>query len=296
MEKNKTPKIIVDLKELKNSCFVIMPFKKTFVDEYNSVIQPLMKKMEIECEKADDVYDTQTIMSSIWRQIRSCRFAIAELTGKNPNVLYETGLTHALGKHVIVITRKETDVPSDLKGPRYIFYDTNKSNWGELLAIALQKTIQSIIDNDEEPLLKNISKQNYIFPEIRHNMENKDDIYSNRICGEWKGYWNMQEYRHDTVMQVYLRNGVLEACALITIHSKDNEETIVQQIFEKNNYWKDNGTEFDGVVYSFIKNDIGFSDYLLDVIRLKQMENNVLECSVFDNINKKEIECVLERK
>jgi hypothetical protein len=47
---------------------------------------------------------------------------IAELTGKNPNLFYEVGLGHALGKKVILLTQNVKDVPFDLRHLRCIVY------------------------------------------------------------------------------------------------------------------------------------------------------------------------------
>lgn len=47
---------------------------------------------------------------------------VCDFTGKNPNVFYEAGIAHTLGKHVIPITQSENDVPFDLKHHRYAKY------------------------------------------------------------------------------------------------------------------------------------------------------------------------------
>ena len=44
------------------------------------------------------------------------------MTGRNPNVFYETGYAHALGKHVILLTQEAKDIPFDLKHYQHIIY------------------------------------------------------------------------------------------------------------------------------------------------------------------------------
>jgi hypothetical protein len=45
-------------------------------------------------------------------KIRTARIILAELTGRNANILYELGLAHSLGKPFVIITNNMDDVPS----------------------------------------------------------------------------------------------------------------------------------------------------------------------------------------
>ena len=51
---------------------------------------------------------------------------IVDFTGKNPNVMYETGIAHTLGKTVIPITQSLDDIPSDLGHHRALKYYPNE--------------------------------------------------------------------------------------------------------------------------------------------------------------------------
>ena len=150
MKKNQ---VQIDLVKVRNSCFVVMPFNPLFLSEYENIIQPALTELNIECIRGDEIYSKQRIMDDIWSSIRSCRFVLAELTGKNPNVLYEIELAHAIGKPVIVITRNGDDVPFDLKDLRYLFYDVNDPFWGENLKKGIQSLVQKVL---EKPDLGNI--------------------------------------------------------------------------------------------------------------------------------------------
>lgn len=122
-----SPVININLGNLENSCFVVMPFKPMFKTQYENIIRPAIKESGLECVRGDEIYSKPRIVDDIWKSIRSARVIIAELTGKNPNVLYEVGLAQAIGKPLIIITRNEDDVPFDLKSLRYLFYDTEYS-------------------------------------------------------------------------------------------------------------------------------------------------------------------------
>ena len=45
------------------------------------------------------------ILDDIWQAINAADFVIADITGRNPNVLYELGLAHALAKPVLILSR-----------------------------------------------------------------------------------------------------------------------------------------------------------------------------------------------
>jgi len=47
---------------------------------------------------------------------------VVDFSGKNSNVMYETGIAHTLGKHVVPITQAMADVPFDLQPHRALVY------------------------------------------------------------------------------------------------------------------------------------------------------------------------------
>jgi hypothetical protein len=52
--------------------------------------------------------------------ISKAKVVICDLGGKNANVFYETGIAHAIGAEVVLISQHPTDVPFDLQHIRYI--------------------------------------------------------------------------------------------------------------------------------------------------------------------------------
>jgi hypothetical protein len=69
-------------------------------------------------------------MDQIWHGISTAKVLVAELTERNPNVLYELGLAHALKKPVVLVSSTEKDVPFDLQHIRVIYYDVMDPFWG----------------------------------------------------------------------------------------------------------------------------------------------------------------------
>ena len=104
--------------------FVLSPFLEPFNTIYEDHIKPSVERIQgLSCLRADDIYDNRPIIEDIWRYTNEARILIAELTGRNPNVFYETGVAHTVGKEVILITQSMDDVPFDLKHLRCIVYE-----------------------------------------------------------------------------------------------------------------------------------------------------------------------------
>lgn len=127
-----------------NLCFVLMPFKSEMKPIYEDHIKPSVEKAGLTCLRADEIVGTNMITVDIWESINRARFIVADLTGQNPNVFYELGLAHAIGKDVVLITQTTKDVPFDLKLLRCIVYSYDPRGVKDLEA-KLIETIKAII-------------------------------------------------------------------------------------------------------------------------------------------------------
>lgn len=76
------------------------------------------------CEVTGDLAAPGHIMDQVWRGVRGADAIVADITGRNPNVFYEIGLAHALGKEVILISQ-DAETPFDIRSSRRISYDPN---------------------------------------------------------------------------------------------------------------------------------------------------------------------------
>ena len=137
-----------------DSCFVMMPFAEPLGTYYASVYEPAIKKAGLTPVRADtDIYGTGKIIDQIWSGINSAKVLVAELTKRNPNVLYELGLAHALRKPVVLVSSNEEDVPFDVKHVRVIYYDVNDPFWGSKLIDKVAENILSALKNPKEAIL-----------------------------------------------------------------------------------------------------------------------------------------------
>lgn len=114
-----------------NLVSVMMPFSPSLNSVYDS-IKLAAQQQGFVCSRADDIWDHSTIIQDIFSLIFRSFIVVCDFTGKNPNVFYEAGIAHTLGKHVIPITQSEQDIPFDLQHHRYIKYLNNSEGLGEL--------------------------------------------------------------------------------------------------------------------------------------------------------------------
>jgi hypothetical protein len=72
------------------------------------------------------------------------RVVICDCTGRNPNVFYEIGIAHTLGREVILITQNPEDIPFDLRHLRYVRY-LNNAEGRQTLCTALEARLNTLL-------------------------------------------------------------------------------------------------------------------------------------------------------
>ena len=103
---------------------VMMPFAKEF-DAVYQAIKNACQVNNLRCVRADDIWEEATIIQDIFNLIFRSQVVVVDFTGKNPNVMYETGIAHTLGEHVVPITQHLSDVPFDMQHHRALRYLCN---------------------------------------------------------------------------------------------------------------------------------------------------------------------------
>jgi nucleoside 2-deoxyribosyltransferase len=95
--------------------FVIMPFDESWADHYELGVKAACEAAGADCARTDEQIFLESIVERIYREIERADLVVAELSGGNPNVIYETGYAHGLGKPVILLTKTADDIPFDLR-------------------------------------------------------------------------------------------------------------------------------------------------------------------------------------
>ena len=119
---------------------MLMPFSPNLKPVFDNHIKKVAASLGISAGRADDFFTKESIMQDIWSAIFHARVIVADCTKRNPNVFYEIGIAHTLGKNTVLISQSLKDIPFDLQHLRYIIYDftpRGMSNFEQSLEMAL---------------------------------------------------------------------------------------------------------------------------------------------------------------
>ncbi|MCI9403714.1 MAG: hypothetical protein HFF04_08595 [Oscillospiraceae bacterium] len=171
--------------EKKKKCFIITPI--------GSENEPIRRHIEGIIDAAiipalGDQYDvvvahrinvTGTITKQVIAEIYNADLVIANLTGKNPNVMYELAFRHCLGTPLISIADQETNLPADIISERTIFYVNDAKGVLELQE-NLRKYLKEInFEQKSSPILDALSdivKTNNILEFMQQSDTTEDDV------------------------------------------------------------------------------------------------------------------------
>jgi hypothetical protein len=97
--------------------FIAMPIDKDdhLLVDVLEAIKESASKCEIKAERVDEVETNDRITDRILESIVKAEFVIVDLTKERPNVFFEAGFAHGLGKIPIYLARHGTPIHFDLK-------------------------------------------------------------------------------------------------------------------------------------------------------------------------------------
>ena len=109
-------------KSSKPFVFVLMPFSDAFDDTYQLGIKAAAEAAGADVARVDEQVFQESIVTRIYSEITRADLIVADLSEHNPNVFYEVGYAHALGKKLILLTRTSETIPFDLKNYPHVVY------------------------------------------------------------------------------------------------------------------------------------------------------------------------------
>ena len=87
------------------NCYVLMPFAAEF-DAVYEVILGAARDSDFDCARADKKRDIGLITQGIIMDILLSDIVVADISGFNPNVLYELGIAHTLSKPTLILSQE----------------------------------------------------------------------------------------------------------------------------------------------------------------------------------------------
>lgn len=126
---------------------VIMPFDDEIAnDAYKLIAKPVCKEFDLDVQRADEIFTSNPILDDIIASIDESTVVIADISGKNPNVFYELGMSHTLKRtQTILITHEEYNgTPFDIAHFRIIKYE-NIISGKAIYENQLKKTLRHLL-------------------------------------------------------------------------------------------------------------------------------------------------------
>ncbi len=125
-------------------CFVLMPFDPRYTEIYTEVYKPVCAANDLDCWRVDEIARPGSITRDIVEGIVDAEVVIADLTGQNPNVFYELGISHAVGNKTIMTAQSLSDVPFDVRSYRVLLYEQTLTGCRKL-SIDLDKALKELL-------------------------------------------------------------------------------------------------------------------------------------------------------
>lgn len=114
-----------------NLVSVMMPFGAGFKAVYETILEAC-EKAKLRCQRADEIWEAAEVIQEIFSLIYRSAIVVCDFTGKNPNVFYEAGIAHTLGRSVVPITQVKDHIPFDLQHHRFVQYLDNDEGRADL--------------------------------------------------------------------------------------------------------------------------------------------------------------------
>lgn len=137
-------------------CFVITPIgsddstiRRQADGVIDAVIEPILNNLGFETIVAHRISESGSITRQVIEHVLNDELVVANLTGLNPNVLYELAVRHSARKPVIQICEKGTTLPFDISEQRTIFYTNDMKGVLELKESFEKMVLEAL--NDSKP-------------------------------------------------------------------------------------------------------------------------------------------------
>jgi hypothetical protein len=119
---------------------VLMPFHPDFRDTYE-VIRRVCSDVGLKAARGDEDYVEADILRHVLGLLLRARLVIAVVDGRNPNVFYELGIAHALGKPTILVsTETSVTLPFDVRARKVLLANSGQE-LAEMLAPEITRSL-----------------------------------------------------------------------------------------------------------------------------------------------------------
>lgn len=186
-------------KENKIKCGLIMPisaignYKAEHWKEVREIIEETIENMEeeIEVRMVSERTEHDLIQSNIVQAIYDDDIVICDVSGKNPNVMFELGMRIAFNKPAIIIYDEKDGYPFDITNIKYLKYPEGLNYHAiNTFKIELQEKIKTALKETDNAFLKTFTREFKTYKvtseeveinEIDKEILNRLDVLNNKV-------------------------------------------------------------------------------------------------------------------
>jgi hypothetical protein len=124
----------------RSKCLILYP--PTLGQNYNEIYASAIEEVNLEPVTFTKILTTSSRIKKVIEIIEQVDFVLADVSGRDKDVLFRAGLAEAFGKPVGIIAQSVEDIPSDLQHVGYAVYEVRSPSW----ATDLRQDIINIIE------------------------------------------------------------------------------------------------------------------------------------------------------
>lgn len=110
----------------------------------HSFLDPVASELGYEVLRSDLLNTVEKIDDSVIQQLKESELVVIDVTGTNPNVMFEFGIRYALSKPFVVISQDVNSIPFDVRNIRTLEYTITAPDINEFNK-KLKKMIEVVV-------------------------------------------------------------------------------------------------------------------------------------------------------
>jgi hypothetical protein len=121
--------VVLSLPKLEQECFFIAPIGPDGSEERNRsdgvlefIVARAAGELDLQAVRADQLAEPGQITLQVIEHVLGAKAAVADLTGRNPNVYYELAIRHTAKLPTVLICEQGEELPFDIAQMRTIFF------------------------------------------------------------------------------------------------------------------------------------------------------------------------------
>ena len=105
------------------SALVLMPEAESFAQVCHAAVLPALRANGLNRTGMVRVFDSASYLDGVYAEISTAEVVLADVTGRNADLLYVLGLCHGLGRCPLLVGQPPIELPFDLRALRHVEYD-----------------------------------------------------------------------------------------------------------------------------------------------------------------------------